>query len=395
MQPLLDGPRAGLTEDQVRALLQSHSSIRFAYGADALDENFALVADISDYVSGGGSVVSDSTRAVHRTCTLNIDATVTDTGWSYLSGYVRPWTSITDMATGLTARFNEGVYTLPSAPTPLGQTPAMLQFSGYDLIYLLRQEVGDSYEVPAGSDPAVAAATVIELAIPGVTVNVSASGSTTTTQLSWPFDASQPTLWSDIVSVLLKSIGYRDAWVDWDGTFRIEPWTDLQLAQPEWVFDRAADDSIVAASTSRDIDLYTVPNWWKFVMANLTDLPVEGVTMYTVTDASAVNLGSSMNRKRIQRHIEQVSATSYTDLVNYANKAITASLKPTETLSASTQPFPLAWHYDVLQYLDQNLPGDAERRAVATGWTLPLDGASDMTWTWETITDQTAVLGLA
>lgn len=398
MQPLLDGPRETLSERAVRGLLQSTSTIQITYGAVGLDGDFGEVADISEYVGAGSSITSNSTATVHRTCSLNIDADVGATGWSYLSGFVRPHMTFTDVATGVSATFHLGVYTLTTPTRALGTSPATLTFQGYDLLYLLNQPVGDSYEVAAGSDPAQAAADAISLAIPEVEVIVTPSGSSLPTQLTWPFDPSQPTTYLSIISELLASIGYRQAWADWDGKFHIEPFLDLQDADYEWTFDTVAPDNIVADGRTQDIDIYNVPNWWRFVMTNLPDVPVEGVSQFTWEDSSPSNPGSTVNRGRTIRHIESVPAATYQDLVDYAQRSIVATLSPGESFSVQTQPFPLAWHFDLIQYLDpaldSALPTDpgGERKVVATGWQLPLDGQSDMTWTWQTVTDQSAAL---
>lgn len=400
MQPLLANPRQSLTEAAVRGLLQSESTIRIDYGATALDGDFSTVADISAYIGTGSQIESDARRTVHRTCTLNIDADVIDSGWSYLSGFIRPYMTMTDVASGVTARFNLGVYTLTTPTRPLGPTPATLQFQGYDLIYLLRQEVGDSYEVVAGSDPAQAAADVIGLAIPEVQVVVTPSGSTLPVQLSWPFNPDQPVTFLDIVQVLLASIGYREVWVDWDGVFRIEPFVDLQQEDYEWTFNVLDPDNIVSDDARQDIDLYDVPNWWRFVMTDLSDTPVEGVTQFTWTDSSPTNPGSTVNRGRLIRHIESVAAATYGDLITYAQRVIARSMSPGEGFTVKTQPFPLAWHLDVIHFLAPNLTdalpltAATERRVVSVTWKLPLDGQSDMEWTWQTITDQTVALGL-
>lgn len=398
MQPLLDGPRRGLTEAQVRGLLQSDSAIQITFGAEALDDSFAVISDISDYLSAG-EIDSDANSTVQRVCSLTLDADVTDSGWSYLSGFVKPYQTFTDLATGVSARFYLGVYTLTTPKRTLGTTPASLQFQGYDLCYLLRQQIGDSYEVAAGEDPATAAATVIGLAIPEVEVIVTPSGSTLDQPLSWPFDGEHPVTFLEVVETLLASIGYRQVWVDWNGSFRIEPFIDLQDASFEWTFDASASDNIVAEETTQDIDIFTVPNWWRFVMADLTDVPEEGVTMFTYTDASPLNPGSTVNRGRVIRKIVEVKAATYGDLVAFAQRQIAADMTPAETFEAKTQPFPLAWHLDVIHFQNESLgdalplsPGGA-RRVVSTTWKLPLDG-SDMDWTWQTITDQSAALGL-
>ena len=398
MQPLLDGPRGALTEGTVRSLLQSHRTIQITYGADALGDDFGVVADISGYVSGDSSITSSVVSTIQRTCSLNIDSDVTDTGWSYLSGYVKPYMVFTDPENGDSARFNLGVYTLTTPQRTLGSSPGTLAFAGYDLVYLLKQPIGDSYEVPAGAEPAQAAADAIGLAIPGVEVLVEDSGSLLSGQLSWVFDPEQPTTYLDVVQTLLAAIGYRPVWVDWEGRFRIEPFVDLQGETAEWVFNLADGDNIVSDERKQDVDLFNVPNWWRFIMADLKDTPIEGVSMFTWEDASPVNPGSTLNRGRTVKAIYSVPATSYSDLVNFGQRTIAATLEPAESFTVQTQPFPLAWHYDVIEYLDTalagTLPTDAggRRRVVSTDWRLPLDGMSDMEWTWRTITDQTAAL---
>lgn len=401
MQPLLDGPRAGLTEQQVKNLLQSHSTLRITYGAIGYDADFGEVADLSNFITLGSSIKSSVTAAVHRTCNLNIDADVISTGWSYLSGFIKPYMVLTDVATGVSAQFNLGVYTLTTPAQSLGTSPAILQLQGYDLNYLLKQEIGDSYEVPAGYDPAQAVADVIGLAIPGVNVVVTPSGSTLTTQLTFPFDPTGATTYLSVIKTLVGTIGYREPWVDWDGKFHVEPWVDLQTQPNEWTFNTSDDDNLLADGRTQNIDVYDVPNWFRFVISNLTESPVEGQTQFTWQDQSPANPGSTVNRKRLIRHIESVPATSYGDLVNYGQSVIAAMLKPSETFTVTSQPFPLVWHLDLIHYIDAplaaSLPanGAGERKVLVTDWTLPLDGMSDMSWTWQTVTDQDAALGLA
>jgi hypothetical protein len=400
VQPILDGPRQTLTAPFVRSLLQSQNTIQIKFGAFGLDENLAEVGDLSGYMQSGSSISSDVTNTVHRTCSLKIDADAVDIGWSYLSGFIRPYMDFIDVSTQKSARFHLGVYTLTTPQRVLGTSPAVLDFAGFDLVYLLRLPIGDSYEVAAGSDPAQAAADAISAAVPSAQVNYAPSGASLPGQLSWPFDAANPVTWYDVVTTLLDTIGYRQVWVDWEGVFRVEPFLDVQDVTPEWKFDTLAPDNIVADGGTQDVDIYNVPNWWRFVMADLTASPVEGITQFTWEDSSAINPGSTQNRGRTQKKIVSVSAVSYDDLVNFAQKTIVNDLAPAETFSVSTQPFPIAWHLDVIEYieetLDQSLPVQqgTTRRVLATAWTLPLDGQSDMSWTWQTISDQTATIGL-
>jgi hypothetical protein len=392
MQPLLDGVRAALNPSVVRSLLQSQSALTIEYGAVGLDKDFNIIADLSSYLTRGGQITSDSLATIHRGITVNIDSDVAEV-WDYLSGYIKPCMILSNEATGRWAQFNLGVYTLTTPSLSLATSPSTVSFTGYDLIYLLQQPVGDSYEVAAGVDPAEAAATAIQTAIPGISVNFTPSDSTLAKAMTFPFNASSPVTWLSIVTALLNAIGYRQVWVDWEGTFRIEPFTDPQTLDPEWEFSLVDDVTIVAEDRAQNADLFDVPNWFRFVMGNLTAPAVEGVTMLTYEDVSVNNPGSLLNRGRVVRHIETVTVATFADLQQYAAKTIAKLLKPSETFAMKTQPFPLAWHLDVLAYTDPNLAPigpvfAADRKVMATNWTLPLDGETDMDWTLQTITDQ-------
>lgn len=400
MQPILDGPRAGLTEALVRALLQSHRTIQIKYGAIALDQEFAEVADLANYMSAGSEITSNLAATIHRICSLNIDGDVGETGWSYLSGYVKPYMDIIDPQSLESARFHLGVYVLTTPTRNLGTVPATLNFAGYDLVHLLRQPIADSYEVPVGTDPAQAAADVLGIAIPGAEARVAASGTVTTKRMTWVLDPAEPVTYYQIISELLAGVGYRPIWFDWEGVARIEPFTDLQGSTPEWTFSIEHADTLLSEERAQELDLFNVPNWWRFVIADLPDLPVEGVSMFTWEDHSAVNPGSILNRGRIVRHVQSVPAPTYDELKEFALRRIVETLSPAETFRVKTQPFPLAWHYDVVEYVDSGLEvalpteSGSRRKAVAVEWRLPLDGQTDMEWSWRTVSDQTAALGL-
>lgn len=400
MQPVLTGPRLLKPEAVVRELLQSHRTLQIQYGADALDSDFNVVADISEYMTEGSTITSNLNSSIHRVCALSIDSDATSTGWSYLSGFVRPFMVLRDPESGDEARFNLGVYTLPSPSVPLGVSPATIDFAGYDLIYLLKQPIGDSFYVPAGAEPIISAATAIGLAIPNASVDWEPSDVTLPKAMVWPFDPENPTTWYEVVTTLLNSVAYTPVWVDWEGHFQLRPFVDLQKAAVEWTFDLEASDNIVSEERSQEVDLFAVPNWWRFVVADLDDSPVEGVTQFTWEDTSAANPGSLPNRKRRIKHIEAVPAANFERLRTYSERRIAATLAPGETFDVTTQPFPLAWHLDVIDYRDPNLgpslpqglPG--RRKVVAVEWVLPLDGQTDMTWVWRTISEQTAAVDL-
>jgi len=387
VQPILDGPRADLNSAMVAGLLQGDPSITVDYGAEWFDDTLTLVDDISEYMTEGSTVTSDVTATIHRTCSLLFDS---DVPFNYITDFVKPYMVLTNNDTGFAARFNLGVYTLQTPQSDNSTSPSVLTFTGYDLIYYLSQPIGDSYEVPIGVDPIGVAATLINVAVPGANVNAVLSGVLTTQVYTWPFDASNNFTYLDVVNALLAMVGYQNVWVDWDGNFQLIPYIDPQTTPVEWDFDLTDPNNIVAEQRSSIQDFFDVPNWWRFVMNNLTVPPVEGTSQITYIDTQATNPGSFTNRGRYIKRIYYVDAVDFPSLFTAAVVQITADLGPAETFDISTSPFPLAWHRDIIQLFDPNLglvkPALSPlRRVIATKWTIDLDGTSDMTWTLDTV----------
>lgn len=401
MQPLLDGPRASLTTKAVKRLLQSHDAIRITFGADGLDGSFGTVADLSPYLASGSQIISDVSAQINRTGSFTVSGDVVETQWNWLSGYLKPWMELTNQINGDVARFYLGVYVLTSPQRQMGTTPAEFIFQGYDLKYRLAQDIGDSFEVQLGADPVQAAAALIARAIPGSTTISSGNGQPLTNRLSWPLDAARPHTYLEIIETLLASTGYRKLWVDWNGAFRIEPYVNLASATSEWTLDTEATDAIVAADRKQDVDIFNVPNWFRFVQANAGDTPVEGQTMITWLDNSNSDPGSILNRGYQIRHVEQVASTTPGDLAAVVSRRVADMISPGETFQITMQPFPIMWHFDVVDYIDPSLQASlpasvlGQRKLVSTQWTLPLGGDGDMSVTLQTISDQDSDSALA
>jgi hypothetical protein len=387
MQPLTASPRQSLSTQFVTDLLQNKANIKIAYGAHRYDANLTYVQDITAWMSSGSSIKSDSTASIHRTCTLMLDS---DNPVVYGTDFVKPYMDIIDPDTEQAARFYLGVYTLSTPTFDNSKRPSVLSITGYDLLYYLNQPVGDSVQVLAGADPITEAQALIAEAFPGAVINAVDTTSTLAADMTFPFDASNQTLYLDIVNQLLKSVGYQPLWVDWNGVFQLVPYVTPTSTNAEWTFDLSADKNIVAEARTSQQDLFSVPNWWRFVMQNLSGVPVEGTTQYTYVDNSAQSPGSAVNRKRLIKKIVSVSAADYAGLVSYAQSVVAQDLTPAEQFTVSTSPFPLAWQYDQILMIDPNLDlvpplKSRLRRVQALVWTLPLDGAADMTWTWQTV----------
>lgn len=385
MQPLLDPPRGGLSEDAVRGLLQSDTVVQVEYGCEWLNHNLALVEDITDSMLPGSTISSDIYATIHRSCSLVFSS---DAPFDYATDFVKPYMVLRNPDTGVSARFNLGVYTLENPDFDNSVLPSSMTYNGMDLLHFLDQPIGDSFEVAVGSDPISVAANLITSVVPGADVDYVLSGVPTTQIYTWAY-SDNPT-YLGVVNDLMALVGYLGVWVDWDGVFRLGPYVPPSSGTVEWVFDFEADDNIVAEDRTSQQTFFDVPNWWRFTISNLTDSPVEGVSMLTYVDNDPTNPGSYPNRGRYIKRVVSVDAASYDALVALAIVTIAADLSPAETFAVKTSPFPLAWHRDLIRMVDPNLanipPSNSSiRRVLARSWELSLDGSDDMSWSWETI----------
>lgn len=387
MQPINDGPRYGLDPAQIRDLIQGAPSITVEYGCEWLNNNLALVDDVTGYMTAGSTISSDCFSTIHRTCSLLFDS---DVPFDYVTDFVKPYMVLTNNDTDFSARFNLGVYTLQTPEFDNSTDPTILTFSGYDLLCYLGQPIGDTFEMAIGVDPVDTAAGLIGVAVPNAVVEYESSGQVTTKVYTWPFSDQYNYTYLDVVNALLKMSGYSPVWVDWDGNFQLHAFVDPNTADIEWSFDVLDADNIVGEQRHSTQDFFDVPNWWRFVQNNLASAPVEGTNMVTYTDTQAQNPGSYTNRGRYIKKIEFVDATSFDALFTQALATIVNDLMPSETFTVSTSPFPLAWHKDIFSYHDPNIEhiqpaASALRRVQANTWTMTLDGSADTAFGWQTV----------
>ncbi len=403
MQPLNAAPRIGLDVDGITGLLQTDHVVKVTYGAKWLSSSLGALGDLTNYMSEGSSIQSDITATIHRTCTLMFDS---NCPVNYVTDFVQPYMVLTNPDTGFTAQFNLGVYTLASPVYDNSALPTVLTLTGYDLLYFLNQPYPDSYELAVGADPVTSVNSLIASAFTGASISYTDTAITVPTAMIWPFGQSDSYLsqsgtsggtvtYLSIINEILYAIGYAPLWVDWNGTFQVQPYVTPLNMPSEWTFDLTDPNNIVNEARTSTTDLFTIPNYWVFVPSNLVAAPVEGTTMFTYIDENPLNPGSYPNRGRyiykVNSGITPTPLMTYAMFVQAAMSQIAKDLSPAETFTISTSPFPLAWHKDRVLYHDPNIANVApalspSRELMAITWTLPLDGTSDMSWTLQTCT---------
>lgn len=377
MQPLVDPVLRPYTADQIIGLLTCRS-LQVASGLELLDATDSFVADISDDLASG-SISHNNLATIHGTATLNVSRVLT---WGQQR--VRPYTTLTDLDSGFSARWNLGVYVLATPTRPVGLTPETYQVSGSDKLYLLSGPVGDSYSVASGAAVLAAAKAAVTAADPGAVVmfDGAASASTLPNAMTWPLTSSTVSTWLDVVNGLLAAISYQPVWMDWNGAYRSGPLLDPAVRSPEFTF--SADDvlsTIVGQSRTVTSDLWQAPNWWRFIAQNWASTPVEGDGQYTVQNVSDGPASQSAVGRTV-RKVVYVNAADQGSLQAQGDVTVAADKRVVTSLAVSLSPMPAQWHLDVALCQDAASVGLAK---VATSqWQLDLLGA-DGTAIWDVV----------
>lgn len=412
MQLLTAAPRDTLTAAQVTRLLTGAPGIAYGHGLELLAADLTLIADISDDFEGG-SVQRSMNADVHGTCSLKLARDV-----DYRSQLLRPYMTLS--AEGVTARFNAGVYVPRKPQTTYGTNPRSNAVAGSDRLWQLKRPVGDSYVVLAGTGYLAACRQVIaDAGLPASTLLLdgTAQAKALPADLLWPLTptntttatvapAAVPTAgaalatvqsgaatWLGIINDLLAAVNYRGLWCDENGFYRSEPYVDPAQRASEFAFDY--DDpqlNVVESGRSVTRDLSSLPNYWVFLQQNLVDTlgnplaPGPGVGEYVV-DHSQV-LSAPGYRGGIKwPSIVPLSVADQATLVAFGDAQVAADERVAKVLSVTCAPFPVAGHWDVYTYADDELGGSM--RVVETDWTLDLGSGNslpaNMQRTWSVV----------
>jgi hypothetical protein len=236
VQPINAAPRdwADTPDEQARikSLLQGDAAIAVSYGADRWYRSGSRLVkgeDLTPYMSAGSRIDSSPLATIQRTCQLNFDSTITASGspLKYLTDLVAPYMVISNPNTGTSARFNLGKYTLESPTYDNASSPAVVAFSGVDVVGLLDVPIYAGEVADVGADPVVAAANIIARYLPWLDVRVDPSSYILSQPRAYPSGGG----WTYLTAVndLLATANYLPVWADWDGTLRLTP-------APQWVF---------------------------------------------------------------------------------------------------------------------------------------------------------------
>jgi hypothetical protein len=382
VQALTAPPRENLTEAQVRALLRA-DVLSVDAGLERMSATLQPLEDLSADLEDG-TVERNMDAVIHGTCKLRLTRRL-----SWGTDLVRPYIVLSDGV--VSARFNQGVYCLTTPERVARDEVETYDVEGYDRVYLLNREVGDSYEVAAGTPYLTAVQSVIAAAgLTGVLLDGSAGGSVLPSLRVWPLiptDQAQSGTYTylNIVNDLLSAINYRGIYCDENGVFRSEPYAQPSARPVEYAFDALEPRTIVGETRTLVEDQWKARNRWVFVQQNIAGdpppAPVEGAGIYTVVNQS--DGPSSIDARGLTwTRVEKLDAADQAALVAQGNQIVAQDRRVTRTFKVTTGPFPAAGHYDVFTFADSAL--GVSVKVQAQQWTHDLFG-SDTSWTWEAV----------
>jgi hypothetical protein len=384
MQPLTDGPRAIFTTAQVQYLIENTSSFDTDMGLELLDglDTMQVQEDISDWLTGG--MVSRSNYAtIHSSSGFNLDREL-----SWGNSIVRPYMTITGPASSTattltTMRFYLGAYYIDSPDEDMSLVPSSFDATGYDILSVLDDPVGDDYSIDVGIlYLALVEQILIDRGVTKYHIDQDQAGAVSASPKVWALDEN-PT-WLEIVNYCLAAIGYQGIWTDWNGAFQIRTYRTPTDRSPEWWFTADISNTLLTQRVRRHRDFYDAPNRWIFYQSNVTeDQPVDGNGRYEYTnqvtgDASVEARGG----RTITKPPQGVDVADHAALVAYATRVIDADMRIPFSITMETAPFPLAWHMDRYAVSDPTLGATAD--VLGLSWKMDL-GGSDVTHEWSVL----------
>ncbi|MFI5833219.1 hypothetical protein ACIA5A_06030 [Micromonospora sp. NPDC051300] len=376
MQPPTAPPRDGITQQQVVSLIQDSPALTVGRGIELVDLSLSVLDDLTlDFA--GGRVERHSYNTLHGQAELSFSRPL---DWG--SAIVRPYMTLSDGTD--TARFNLGAYYTSTPETQLGEEPPTWTATGYDILLILGDLVGESYAVAAGQ-PYLAAveAILVDRGVQAYVIDQAAADRVLPSARTWALDDNAT--WLTIVNDLLGAVGYAGVWSDWDGRLRCGPYQNPRDRAPEWLY--TVDDATSMLTSRRTLadDYFDAPNRWVAVRSNNVDgaAPVEGNGLWTYQNDVDGPTSVQARGRVITAPLLQLDVADQAALVAAARQQIDADRRRRTTVTVGTSPNPLHWHFDRLAVADPAM-GSALLDVMCTSWVLPLDGA-DMSHDWSTI----------
>lgn len=380
MQPYNDGPRAAYTLTQVAYLIEQAAELVVTPGLELLTGlDLNLSADISDIMLAG-SVSRDCYAMIHGSATFTLDQPL---DWG--SSLVRPYMTLTGQTSPTSAlttmKFYQGVFFTDSPSTDTGQMPYTHDVTGYDILSILDDAVGDDLTIDVGVDPLDQVEEILtSRGVRVYSIDRDAAGSLITSPIVYAM--SDNVTWLTVVNDLLAYVGYQGIWTDWNGVFRAQVYHTPADRGSEWLLTADIADTLITQRRKISKDFYNAPNRWVFYRSNNTDStqPTDGAGRFEYVNQYVGETSVEARGGRILSKVVGVDAVDQNALVSRAQITIDADTQIPTAFEVEIAPLPLAWHFDKYTVNDPAL--GPLQDVLGSKWALNLDGAdSAHSWT--------------
>lgn len=382
MQPPTDGPRSGFTPEQVRYLLESAATLDTDMGMEVLDQDLNPIEDVS-FSLRAASITRNSYANIHSSLSFTVDQTL---DWG--NSIIRPYMTFTGQTAPAdpvaTMKFYLGAYVTDTPQEDMSQDTSTWDATGYDILCLLDDAIGDAYSVDAGELYLTRVEEIFQArGFTQYVIDQDQSAAVLPSARTYTLDDN--VTWLTVVNDLLAAIGYAGVWSDYNGVLRAQRYRTPTDRGPEWILTDDPAVTMLTQRRQRARDFYDAPNHWIFYRNTTTEEEQPSETNGLRFEYTNESNGDTSVEARGGRTITRtlgVDAADAASLAAQAQRTIDAdSLIPT-VVTIETAPFPLAWHFDRFEVHDAGL--GATLQVLATNWTLNLDG-SDMSWSWTEI----------
>jgi hypothetical protein len=383
MQSPTDGPRGGFTAEQVAYVIENSSSFDTDMGLELIDQNLNVLGDVSGSFRGG-TIARNSYGTLHAQLSFTIDEEL-DWGLSIVRPYMTMTAPSAPGADLATMRFYLGAYVTDTPQEDMSQDVSSWDATGYDILSLLDDAVGEGYSIDAGESYLFRVEEILQArGFTRYVIDGDRADAVLPSAKTYTLDDN--VTWLTIVNDLLAAVGYAGIYSDHNGRLRCQVYRSPSDRGPEWLMTDDPAVTILTQRRKRGRDFYDAPNRWVFYQQNATEeeQPSDGNGLrLEYTNETSGPTSVEARGGRVITKVVGVDAADAAALQAAAQRTIDADMQIPVLIAIETAPFPLAWHFDRIQVQDAGL--GAQLQVVATNWSLNLDG-SDMSWEWTTLT---------
>lgn len=358
----------------------------------------AMLLDISSDLTTAGSTVSyDGNREVRHTATLRFgrDYSYDETepnrpDWG--RNRLKLLCSLTNAKTGKREVYSLGFYIVETTSKVLDSDDNTVTASCYDLTTQLDAPIGYSYVVEDGTPVFDAIRTVMEdqgqwgLYEPKdetvddpITLDYFLSPSDSNIVKGRVWGLGEESTWRRVLKELAAEGGYRNPWIDREGTLVI----DGQYGTAPTVSLPHGDFSVFGEGSRVTTDVFEAPNQWIGIAVLGGEEGVYGL----VSSLQDIELEKGAHSfegrgKRVVRRVYQLDVTEEEGDVSTRTAAfkrqftrlVNDDREVTRRVDFVCAPMPLFWHSEIVDLTNHGVDG----KWRVTAWRLPLDG-TDMT----------------